>query len=186
MTAKDKLFQKGQEALMKGKEKESVGFFTSAIDAGYDTDVSLLSRGVAYFKLKDYDRAIDDFTCIMDSDKKRDKAYYYRGLSYMPKEDFTHAVSDLKKALEFHPDNPSAHLARAISLTHLGKLEEADKEFKDAVILSDVNIQQSVDAIGIVRTQFDRALAVYDGDRRPDNISLTEKEFETLKEWASE
>ncbi len=186
MDSKDTLFRKGQIAFMEGKPEESVKYFTSAIDTGYDTDVSLLSRGVAYFKLKDYDSAIEDFTCLMDSDKKRDRAYYYRGISNLAKEDLGHAVSDFNKAIELNRENGPAFVGRALSLSQLGRHEEADKDFKSAILHSDAHFQGFADANNILRTQFNRAMAIYEGDARPYSISLTDEEIETLKKWFTE
>ncbi len=186
MEAKEILFGKGQKSFIEGRPEESVGYFTSAIDSGYDTDVSLLSRGVAYFRLKDYDNAIKDFSCIIDTAKRKDRVYYYRGISYIEKEVFTNAVSDLSEAIGINPENAHLYMARAISFSKLGEHEKADKDFKEALMLSEVNIQGFADSNNILRTQFDKVLAIYEGDSRPYTISLTDEEIDSLKKFVTE
>jgi hypothetical protein len=50
MTTKE-LFKEGQTLFIEGKTKESINKFTKALEAGYCTKTSHLSRGAAFIQL---------------------------------------------------------------------------------------------------------------------------------------
>ncbi|KJR40881.1 hypothetical protein MCHI_003215 [Candidatus Magnetoovum chiemensis] len=186
MESKDVLFEKGKEHFVSGRYIESVGAFTSAIDTGYDTDAALLSRGTAFYQMKEFDRAIADFTCILEDSHHEFKALYYRGMSYLGKGEHANAIDDFTKAIEINSEDGRLFLARAVCYDHLGMHDEASKNYKTAMINSEAAIEDFANTFGVVRTQFDKSLAVMSGESKPYSISLTENEMETLNEWIGE
>ncbi len=57
------------------------------------------SRGVAYAKSRDYDRAIADYDKAIDLDPKNAKAYYQRGYVYDIKGERDRAMADYNQAM---------------------------------------------------------------------------------------
>lgn len=81
-------FEDGKRLFVEGMLRESIDAFTKALDAGADPEITYLSRGTAYLKLKEANEAIDDFTKAIEADKSSPRACYYRGMAYTNKEDF--------------------------------------------------------------------------------------------------
>jgi tetratricopeptide (TPR) repeat protein len=179
-------FEKAQKLFLEGKHKESIDAFTEAIEAGEKKDITYLSRGVAYFQLKDFDNAIADFGKAIEVNDKNVRAYYYRGVASSAKGDHNSAIPDYDKAIELKPDHGAAFFARGSAYAQLGNDDEATKNIKTALIYSESAAQGFADTIGMFRTQFDDALAIMSGERKSSSITLDEKEAETLKKWIRE
>ena len=65
MDAKE-LFREGQGFLVEGKYKEGIESFSKAMEAGEKTEIAFLSRGVAYFKMEQFDEAAEDFNTVIN------------------------------------------------------------------------------------------------------------------------
>ena len=201
MGAKE-LFEEGQKLLIEGKQKErsdeagakdafsrAVGALSRAIEAtpagtGAEPAIIYLSRGVAYLQLKDADKAIADFTKAIEAGQKIGfRAYYYRGIANMIKNALEPAVADLTKAIELKPEHGAAIFARGAALAQLDRDEEATKDIKTALSHSEAGIEGFADTLGIIRTQFDKAMSLMTGQRPVPTMELSEKETETLRKW---
>ncbi|MCK5286600.1 MAG: tetratricopeptide repeat protein [Thermodesulfovibrionia bacterium] len=182
----NELFREAQNLFIEGKHKESIESFTKAIDEGEHTEIAYLSRGVAYLQTKERDSAIADFSKAMDLNKKNHRAYYYRGISYMLKKDFEKAIQDFDRCIGLNSDNAAAFFARGTAYAELGKDDEAAKNLKTALINSEAALQGFADTFGVLRTQFDKSLALMTGERKPPSVELSGKETETLKKWLEE
>jgi clan AA aspartic protease (TIGR02281 family) len=71
------------------------------------------SRGMAWYKLGEFDRAIDDFTQAIKIDPKYIRTFYNRGLAWEQKGKFDNALSDLRYFAELDPSYPDAKKAIA-------------------------------------------------------------------------
>jgi tetratricopeptide (TPR) repeat protein len=73
------------------------------IQSGDETPAKLAeayrSRGVAYAKRREYDRAIADYDKAIDLDPKNAKAYYQRGYVYDIMGEHDRAMADYNKAM---------------------------------------------------------------------------------------
>ena len=56
--------------------------FTMALQLNPGSAASYVSRGFAYFKVADYDRAITDYTAALHIDPREAKTYNNRGVAY--------------------------------------------------------------------------------------------------------
>ena len=182
MDAKE-LLQLGQRLLVDGKFRESIDAFTRSIEGGEDTEIAYMSRGVALVKDRQADRAIEDFTKSISLNKKNSRAHYYRGIACMVKEDYQRAVSDFDAAIRLTPDYGVAFFARGTAYAQIGDEEKAEKNIRTAITLMESNIQGFADSHGILRNQFDRALAVMMGDGVPSTMTLTHEEAAKIKKW---
>lgn len=177
------LFRKGQDMFIEGHFKESIEMFTRAHDGGYDPVRTYMSRGVAYLKSENFDRAIDDFTAVVELAPENERGYYYRALAEMDKSDYEHALEDLDHAIILNPERGTAFLARGLAKSELGCPEDAAADFKMAVAYSDVESTSFAHTLGNTRTLFDRSMALIEGERGPLRYVLTEDEIRKLEKW---
>jgi len=175
-------FEEGKRLFVEGNLEASITAFTKALKAGYDAKISHLSRGAAYLKLKEPDRAIGDFSKAIELDNSNVRSYYYRGMANAQKKDFEMAVADFSKAIELKPDDGASIFARGASYIELGKLEEAGRDIKNAANYLAAAVQGYASTIGD-RTHLDKVLAVLEGERRTETLEINEDELETIKKW---
>jgi len=180
------LLRQGQLLFVEGKDRESIEAYTDAIEAGADPYIAHLSRGVAYVKIKEADKALNDFTRALSINGESARAYFYRGLVHMMKEEFENAAGDFTKALEFKTDYAMAKFARAVSYARLEKLDEASKDMMAVIPQMEANLQTFSDTHGIVRTQMWKVMAQLSGDAEIPTLNLSEQAMNILKEWLSQ
>ena len=79
-----------------------IGGCNNVIQSGEETSKlaeAYCSRGIAYAKKREYDRAIADYDKAIDLNPKNAKAYYQRGYVYDIKGERDRAMADYKKAM---------------------------------------------------------------------------------------
>jgi tetratricopeptide (TPR) repeat protein len=182
----NELLVKAQRSFIKKDYKCSVDVFTKIIETGNMPEMSYLSRGVAYFQLKEFESAIKDFTKVLELNEESSRAYYYRGASYLNREEFDSAISDLDKTIELKPDNGTAYFARGTAYAQLGNEGEAIKNIKSALINSEAMVQGFTENSGVMRSHFNKILAMMTGEKKPGSVSLTDDESRKLKMWLHE
>lgn len=67
-----------------------------------------INSGMNYYKIKNYDKAIEEWSKIADIDKKNTTALNNIGSAFMMKKQYDDAIALFKKALEFEPNNQLA------------------------------------------------------------------------------
>ncbi len=87
------LFREAQRFFIEGKHKESMEAFTKVIESGEKSEIAYLSRGAAYFQLKEYDKAIADFSAVIGKNEKNARAYFYRAMSYNAKGEYIKRIT---------------------------------------------------------------------------------------------
>jgi tetratricopeptide (TPR) repeat protein len=113
------------------------------IDADARHAQAHLSRGAAWYKLRDYDRAISDFSLAIGIDPKYVRAFYGRGLAFEKKGKLEDALADFIYFAQLDPSYPDAQNAIARVTLALKKgtptaiktakdegRQEADKQYK--------------------------------------------------------
>jgi tetratricopeptide (TPR) repeat protein len=179
-------FKIAQRLFVSGKITESIQAFTKAINSGDKSEIAFLSRGVAYLKNHNADKAIHDFGKVVKMNDKNLRAHYYRGIAYLTIDDFKDAIAEFSKTLELKPDYTPAFFARGTAYAQMGRDDEATKNIKSALMLSDADIYELQETIGLWRTQFDRTISLMAGEKRPLKMELSEKEAHTLRKWLEE
>ncbi|MFO8063756.1 MAG: tetratricopeptide repeat protein [Spirochaetota bacterium] len=84
-----------------------------------------IHRGMAYFALSDYSRAIEDFSRTLSLDDDNWKAYYYRGMVHRLQGDYRRALSDLNRCLELEVGEFDSLFARAQVYFDIGDYQKA-------------------------------------------------------------
>jgi Tfp pilus assembly protein PilF len=186
MTTSKHIFEDAQHLLIEGKVKESIDTFTKAIEGGENADIIFLSRGVAYLRNHETNKAIHDFSEVVKRDDHNVRAHFYRGIAYLTMEDYKDAITDFDRTIELEPENGAAFFARGTAYAHIGDDDLATKNIKTAISFSEASIYGLQETIGLWRTQFDKTLSIMSGRKRPLGMSLTEDEVSKLKKWIKE
>lgn len=180
------LMKEAQLLFLDGKEKESIEAFTKAIEAGADTYIAHLSRGVAYVKIKEVDMALEDFSKAVSANNKSARAYFFRGMAYMMKEEFENAVSDFTQALKLKTDYAMAKFARAVSYARMDKFDESSQDMMVVMPQMEENFQGFADTYGIIRTEMWKVMSQISGEEKMPTLGLSEKDISTLKKWLNQ
>jgi len=175
-------FEKGQTAFVSGKHEESLDMFSKALEEGYDSVKTLLSRGTVYFHMDEHDKAIEDFSKVLE-EEENDRAYYYRGMVKLKKGEYQEAADDIGKSLAIHPDRGAAYLARGMARAEIGEEEGAVNDFKRALGYANVEVEKFLHMMGSHRTGFERSMALLEGERGAVTEELNQAEVEKLKRW---
>ncbi len=186
MTTSRQILEKAKKLLLEGKVTESIEAFTNAIDSGEKADISYLSRGVAYLRNRETEKAIRDFSEVVRRNDRNARAHYYRGVAYMRKDDYKEAITDFDKTIELDPENSAAFFARGTAYANIGNDELATKNIKTAITFSESGIYGLQESIGLLRTDFDKTMSIMKELKEPAGMELTEDEVEKLKTWLGE
>jgi tetratricopeptide (TPR) repeat protein len=105
---------------------------TSEVGPG-DLAIVYYHRGAAYWRKRDFDRAIADENKATEIDPGYANAYMRRGASYGSKGDFDLAVADATKAIEIDPENVKAYSNRGIARGRKGDVAGAIADATKAI-----------------------------------------------------
>jgi tetratricopeptide (TPR) repeat protein len=141
---------------------------TAAIQSGDLPEQRLAAafnnRGLAYYRKKDYERAIQDYNQAIRLGLKDPDSFYHRGLIYVEKNDYNRAIQDFDEALKLNPGDVAI-------LQKRGWVYEAQKDYDQAVKDYDRVIKlQPNDGLAFIRRaavyqekrQYEQALADYE------------------------
>jgi tetratricopeptide (TPR) repeat protein len=183
MTASREIFEDAQRLLVDGKFTESIEAFTRAINSGEKKEISFLSRGVAYLRNHEMDKAIGDFSEAVHMDDHSIRAHFYRGIAYLTKEDYKSAIADFDRTIKLKPDHGAAFFARGATYAQLGNDELATANVKTAVTFSDANVFGLQETLGLWRTEFDKAISIASGEKNMPEMTLTHDEYHRVMSW---
>ncbi len=179
----EELLRSAQLLFVEGKDKESIEAYTKALEAGANLYIVHLSRGVAYVKTKEVDKAIEDFDYAVKANSSSFRAYFYRGMAYMMKEEFEKAIEDFTIVLKLKSDHKMALFSRGVSFARSGRAEEASKDLMIVMPQMEEGLQAFSDSYGIVRTQMWKVMAQLSGEAETPTLNLNEKDMDTLQKW---
>ena len=94
---KIKFDQEGRSTL------KAIAEYTKAIELDPKGADAYYNRGIAYGKLKQYDKAITDYTKAIELDPKGADAYCNRGITYEKLKQYEKAITDYTKAIKYDP-----------------------------------------------------------------------------------
>ena len=180
------LFENAQRLFIEGRLSESISRFSEAMEAGEKTEIAYLSRGVAYLKSKDNEKAINDFSSAVEMNNSNTRAHFYRGIAYMTNDKFREAISDFDMTISLQPKNGSAFFARGTAYAQIGDDVEATKNIRTAITFSESETQEFADTIGMCRTQLDKVMMIMDDDGKTPSLKLTSDEALKVRRWLDE
>ena len=106
-------YRKGVELQMQGEVEGAIAEYDEAIRLGFTYRIVYVNRGVAYYDLGQYDRAVDDLDKAIASVEVRGiegfelgDAYLDRALAYFKLNKLESAVSDLDEAIRLGVSQP--------------------------------------------------------------------------------
>ncbi|MDR2034281.1 MAG: tetratricopeptide repeat protein [Helicobacteraceae bacterium] len=91
------------------------------------------SRAIAYYKLKEYHRAIEDFTKAIEITPDFAALYVNRGLTFLNMEFYDRAIDDFNQVIALEPNGSSTHYHnRGLAYFRLGELKNAESDAEKA------------------------------------------------------
>ena len=94
------------------------------------------NRGMVYYRLDDYDSAIEDLTKAIELDGKLSEAYNNRGTVYRKEREFDLAINDFGQAIELKPDYAEAYSNRGNAYDDKGEVDLAISDYSTAIELN--------------------------------------------------
>lgn len=86
-------------------------------------------RGLAYFSIKEYQKAIEDFDSALELNSRSAWAYCFRGLSHRNLKEYQQAISDFDRALALEPKLGSFYNDWGLAYFSLKKYQKAIEDF---------------------------------------------------------
>jgi tetratricopeptide (TPR) repeat protein len=93
---------------------------------------ALTTRGFAYKRMGDKERAMADFNAAIELNPKEALAWRVRGATWASKGDYPKALADYSESIRIDPENPDSLLHRVVMLS--GCKEDSIRDGKQAVI----------------------------------------------------
>ena len=113
-------------------------------------DVALLiKRGDLYFKLHQFEDAIEDYSDAITLDKYADEAYFGRGMALGRFGQISEGIRDLSTYISRHPKNARAYTKRGVRHLWLHEDTKAKKDFVRAIELNQGNAEAH-DDLGVI------------------------------------
>jgi tetratricopeptide (TPR) repeat protein len=154
---------------------------TAAIQSAELSDQELAvvfnHRGFAYYKKKDYDRAIEDYNQAIRLGLTDADCFYRRGLAYFEKNDYNRAIQGFDEALKLNPDNAAILQSRGWAYESKNDYDQAIRDYDRAI-----SLQSSYGPTLIRRAkayeakrQYEQALADYEAATQADPKFASER-----------
>ncbi len=103
--------------------------------------VAYVTRGNAYARQGDWDRAIADFTDAIRRNSRSLAALYNRGNAHIVQEIFDQALVDFSRAISLQPDHAPSYAGRGNAYLGKGQTAQAIAEYDKALELDPNNAQ---------------------------------------------
>lgn len=132
---------------------DSIELFTRGLKMEPDNKMALVSRGVAYLKLKDPQRALEDFGRAIKVAPEYARAYHLKGLAHEQVGDSQAALTHFTRAIEVDPDYGAAYYSRATLFTRLGMEKSAFEDIQTVTAITATNLETYATENNVWHTQ---------------------------------
>jgi tetratricopeptide (TPR) repeat protein len=161
------LLKAGLAARVRGDFAAAVDFYTQAIDtgslSGADLAAVLISRGVAYDRIGQTGRAIDDFTAAIRLDPDHSDPYIHRGLEWAKQREFNRAIADFSDAIARDPSGTALPLNdRGGAYEAVGEYDRAIEDYGRVIQLDPSSAAAYYNRAGTYYAKFDFNRAIED------------------------
>ena len=109
-------------------------------------------RGAAWFKLREFDKAIEDFSAALKLNDKLDEAWFGRGMALGRNDQVDEGIVDLGVYIHRHPTSSLAYTKRGVRHLWKGDLENAEQDLTRAIALNSKNAEAH-DDLGVIYAQ---------------------------------
>ncbi len=112
----DNMLFKALDAHSRQDYETALKYYSRILDENKDPKVtSIISnhRGMVFFVLSNYEKAIPDFTRAIEANHENFRAYNNRGLAYRMINKFDRAMEDFERSIEIHSMQTDAYFGRA-------------------------------------------------------------------------
>jgi tetratricopeptide (TPR) repeat protein len=97
-----------------------------------ETPEAYNNRGLAFYEMKRYQKAIQDYSRAIELNAEQEKAYNNRGNAYYALKNYQLALNDFNRSLQLRPNYSKARLNRGLAYYQLDKGELACVDFAAA------------------------------------------------------
>lgn len=127
-------------ALTGSSDRNSLDTCTAALNGGglnrHDRIGTYVNRGIIKLRRKMYNDARTDFDTALRYEPELGEAFVNKGASYLGEKDFMKAIRLINRGLDLGTNEPEkAYFNRAIANEHLGRLEDAYLDYRQAWML---------------------------------------------------
>lgn len=119
-----------------GLWRDAPTFWSYEIRLYPDVSSAYYSRGLAYYKLSNYQMALEDLNKTIEIDPQYMNVYYDRGVVYQDIGNYREAMNDYNKAIEHDPQFAKAYNNRGNIFLQLGDYPHALEDFNQAIKLN--------------------------------------------------
>jgi tetratricopeptide (TPR) repeat protein len=108
----------------------ALNYWSRAISSNQNTAGAYNNRGLAYYELKHYQKAISDYNQAIKLDREYAAAYNNRGNTYYELSEYKLALQDFNQSLKLEPNYAKAYLNRGLAFYQLDNNTEACSDFQ--------------------------------------------------------
>ena len=127
-----------------GENKKALKQYNAVIDIMPEDAHAYYNRGYLYFKMNQYENALEDYEMVEKMTNERDllkKLFFYRSKIFLERGDDLEAYLDLSKALEIDVEDHLAYKNRSLALMGLGRYEDAVSDLSKALDIAPYYIE---------------------------------------------
>lgn len=110
------------------------------------------ARAKVYFKLHEFERAVEDYSRAIKHDAKLDQAWFWRGMAQGRLGNIDEGIVDLSVYIERNPQDSVAYTKRGVRYLWKGDRVNAGKDLRKAIELDPGNAEAH-DDLGVVLAQ---------------------------------
>ena len=131
----------------------SIELFTRGLKEEPENKMALVSRGAAYLKLNDPERALKDFERAVKVAPNYARAHHLKGLAHEGIGDTESALTSFTRAIEVDPHYGAAYYSRATLFTRLGMENSAFEDIQAVTAITATNLEVYANENNVWHTQ---------------------------------
>lgn len=136
----DEMLLQAIQAHNDGKLELAVTIYSKILDSLQEKDRNIIAvirkhRGMAYFSMNNFDKAIEDFTVSINADPKAFRTHYYIGIVYSIQKKYDLAVESFTKSLEINGFQSHTYFRRAMAYFEMNEYEKSMNDLNSAINL---------------------------------------------------